>query len=148
MSKRYSERENRLLVSGWAGSGESRAAYAARHGIPAGSLARWEAELGPAVGTAGQVKCGPLRASASFWDRYAVCPRLEPYGQVPCLPPRHRWTGKVWPPPCQCLILEQVRCLHFAVCPRLDRYFVGGIARGHFFRTGLVKLLAIGFVRV
>lgn len=48
MSKRYSENEKLLLVSGWAGSGESRAAYARRHGVSVGSLVRWEAELGAA----------------------------------------------------------------------------------------------------
>ena len=68
MSKRYSEREKRLLVSGWAGSGESRAAYAARHGISAGSLARWEAELGPAVEDGGvrfvEVEMPSMAASA------------------------------------------------------------------------------------
>ena len=46
MSKRYSEKEKVRLVSGWAGSGESRAAYARRHGVSVGSLARWEADLG------------------------------------------------------------------------------------------------------
>ncbi|MFN0127299.1 MAG: IS66 family insertion sequence element accessory protein TnpA [Verrucomicrobiales bacterium] len=49
MSNRYSEKEKLRLVSGWVESGESRASYAKRHGISAGSLARWEAELGPAV---------------------------------------------------------------------------------------------------
>ena len=36
-------------MSGCAESGESRASYAKRHGVSVGSLARWEAELGPAV---------------------------------------------------------------------------------------------------
>lgn len=49
MSKRYSEKEKFRLVSGWAQSGESRASYAKRQGVSVGSLARWEAELGPAV---------------------------------------------------------------------------------------------------
>lgn len=49
MSKRYSEKDKLRLVSGWAQSGESRVSYAKRHGISVGSLACWEAELGPAV---------------------------------------------------------------------------------------------------
>jgi hypothetical protein len=49
MAKRYGGKEKRRLMSGWAESNESRASYARRHGISAGSLARWEAELGPAV---------------------------------------------------------------------------------------------------
>jgi len=49
MSKRYSEKQKLRLVSGWAESGESRVAYAKRHGISAGSLARWAAGLGPGV---------------------------------------------------------------------------------------------------
>jgi transposase-like protein len=46
MSKRYSEKDKLRLVSGWAESRESRAAYARRHGVSVGSLARWEADLG------------------------------------------------------------------------------------------------------
>lgn len=43
--RRYSEEEKARLLSGWAESGESRVAYARRHGVSALSLARWEKEL-------------------------------------------------------------------------------------------------------
>lgn len=46
MSKCYSEKDKLRLVSGLVESRESRAAYARRHGVSVGSLARWEAELG------------------------------------------------------------------------------------------------------
>jgi transposase-like protein len=45
MSKRYSAKEKMRLVSGYVGSGESRASYAKRQGVSVGSLSRWEAEL-------------------------------------------------------------------------------------------------------
>lgn len=51
MNKRYSEKERIRLVSGYVGSGESRASYAKGHGVSVGSLARWEAELELARGS-------------------------------------------------------------------------------------------------
>jgi len=43
MSKSHSEKDKLRLVSGWAESRESRAAYARRHGESVGSLAKWGA---------------------------------------------------------------------------------------------------------
>jgi len=51
MSKRYSEKDKLRLVTGWAESRESRAAYARRHGVSVGSLARWEADVAGGVKT-------------------------------------------------------------------------------------------------
>jgi hypothetical protein len=47
MSKRYSERDKQRPRSGCPESVESRTSYARRHGVPIGSLARWEAERQP-----------------------------------------------------------------------------------------------------
>ena len=67
MSKRYSEKEKLRLVSGWAQSGESRVSCAKRHGISAGSLARWQAGVGPAMEGGGvrfvEVEVPPMAAA-------------------------------------------------------------------------------------
>lgn len=80
MSKRYSENEKLRLVSGWAGSGESWASYARRHGVSVGSLVRWEAELGAAEAEAeGGVRVVEVEVPAPSaarrpaplqWDRF------------------------------------------------------------------------------
>ena len=76
MSKRYSENEKLRLVSGWAGSGESRASYARRHGVSVGSLVRWEAELG-AAGAEGGVRFVEVEVPAPSMAR-GLTPELVP----------------------------------------------------------------------